>query len=850
MTKRTRADAAEKTGLLFCELSRRLLRADAVVAARREGDRLVLWACSGIEPPVAEEFLAALEGMEPTFPAGTGGKAWSHSLSRRLFPSCAREGFRKVTGYLVAGERKLFAFYRGKSPSRRWESADELLSELLVWFEGEARKMGMPGVPASAGAGVEGALRMIVTFDKEVLADPRMSRFLGWSGPVSLSEFLENVDPSARPQLGQSIEAILARRVGPRRALFRILCPDGSWRELEAFLSPIRWEGKSAVSVLCREVAGPSELEKRARDAEAFAGTLFETLPVGALMLEELTVTWANRAAASLMAERSPDGLVGTRLEGFFGPREATRVERWLERARHGWVAPLRETVVRADGTRVPVELRATWIPGGERVLLFLVDCSEVEALSRQVEQSARRASALQRIVRAVLDSSTEKEVAASFLQALFGMLPFDAGCVACHVIEEGRSELLAGLGEESALFVPPGWWVDALPQRRPFVAMDLAGESGLPEWLVPAREKGWRSVICFPLLEGGGLFGSLTLFAADPSAFRGEELDLAIQAAEVLALGLRCTRLRRELEEQSRLLEERIGERRREIEEKAAELEQLNAALVNLLDDLRATNLRLERTTQALLRANEDLESFVYTVSHDLRAPLRAIQGYCQAVLEEAAPLLTADAVLYLHRSLEAGRRMEALITDLLEYSRIGTMRVASEPVDLDGVVDELLGLYEEEIRSRKARVRVEKPLGRVLGDEGMLVRVVGNLLANALKFVPPGRRPRVRISSEQSPDTVRISVQDNGIGIPPEHRERVFRVFERLHGVEKYPGTGVGLAIVRRGVERMRGRVGVESGPRGGSRFWIELPRAGPGASRESIPLPGPARAEGQPR
>jgi signal transduction histidine kinase len=110
-------------------------------------------------------------------------------------------------------------------------------------------------------------------------------------------------------------------------------------------------------------------------------------------------------------------------------------------------------------------------------------------------------------------------------------------------------------------------------------------------------------------------------------------------------------------------------------------------------------------------------------------------------------------------------------------------------------------------------------------LGHHGTLVQIVTNLVTNAVKFVDPGTAPEVRIRAVTTPGGVRLSVEDNGIGIPPEHRERIFRIFERLHGVEAYPGTGVGLAIVRKGAERLGGQAGVESTPGRGSAFWVEL-------------------------
>jgi signal transduction histidine kinase len=133
-----------------------------------------------------------------------------------------------------------------------------------------------------------------------------------------------------------------------------------------------------------------------------------------------------------------------------------------------------------------------------------------------------------------------------------------------------------------------------------------------------------------------------------------------------------------------------------------------------------------------------------------------------------------------------------------------------------------------DAEVRSRQARVVIEPPLPPVVGHEATLAQVIANLLANGMKFVPPERSPTIRVRAERRDGFVRCWIEDNGIGIAPEHHERVFRIFERLHRTEDYPGTGIGLAIVRKGVERMGGRVGLDSTVGAGSRFWVELPGA----------------------
>jgi PAS domain S-box-containing protein len=231
------------------------------------------------------------------------------------------------------------------------------------------------------------------------------------------------------------------------------------------------------------------------------------------------------------------------------------------------------------------------------------------------------------------------------------------------------------------------------------------------------------------------------------------------------------------------------------------------------------------KRVEHALQETNTELESFSYTVSHDLRAPLRAMQGFADALLQDYASQLDATAQDYARRIVASARRMDALIQDLLVYSRLNRTELPLKPLSLEVAVNEALAQLETELREKKAEIDVQRPMPHGCGHHATLVQVLVNLVANAVKFVPTGITPRVRLYTEMRDESIRLWIEDNGIGIAPEHHARIFQVFERLHGVETYPGTGIGLAIVRKGMERMGGRVGLESAREQGSRFWIEL-------------------------
>jgi signal transduction histidine kinase len=187
---------------------------------------------------------------------------------------------------------------------------------------------------------------------------------------------------------------------------------------------------------------------------------------------------------------------------------------------------------------------------------------------------------------------------------------------------------------------------------------------------------------------------------------------------------------------------------------------------------------------------------------------------------------VLDATGQDYARRVAEAARRMDALVQDLLEYSRIGRVDIAQGPVPLGDLITEVLKDLEGEFTKQAVQVVVDPELPCVRGHRKTLARVLTNLLSNAAKFVAPGTEPRIKVRCEMRDAWVRLWIEDNGIGIPPEHLERVFGVFERLHKQKAYAGTGIGLAIVRKSMERMGGRVGVESEVGKGSRFWIELP------------------------
>ena len=246
---------------------------------------------------------------------------------------------------------------------------------------------------------------------------------------------------------------------------------------------------------------------------------------------------------------------------------------------------------------------------------------------------------------------------------------------------------------------------------------------------------------------------------------------------------------------------------------------------------ELRAYSLDLEKKvadrTTTLQQTVTELEAFSYTVSHDLRSPLRAMQGFSEAVLEDYGDKIDARGKNYLERIKNAAERLDRLIQDLLSYTRISRQDLPMEALDLNKLVHDIIENYPH-LNSPAAEITVEGTFPKVFGREAPLTQVLSNLLGNAVRFTKPNTVPIVRIWGEEKGDRFRLWIEDDGIGIAPEYQERIFQMFVQVNEPGRYGGTGVGLAIVKKAVQTMRGTVGVESEPGAGSKFWVELIKA----------------------
>jgi light-regulated signal transduction histidine kinase (bacteriophytochrome) len=291
------------------------------------------------------------------------------------------------------------------------------------------------------------------------------------------------------------------------------------------------------------------------------------------------------------------------------------------------------------------------------------------------------------------------------------------------------------------------------------------------------------------PMIVGSELIGSVS-FGGDQVQFPDEQVSIAREVATQLAIAITQARLHEQVKRQADELEERVRER-----------------------------------TQELEVANRELEAFTHTVSHDLKAPLRGMEGFARVLEEDYADRLDEPGRHFLFRIRAAASRMGDLIDDLLRYSRIQHRAIEPGPVALPPLLDRLLEDLAGELQARTLTVTRDLAVSEVIGEREGLQEARANLLSNAVKFSPQ-QGGTISLRSFREGDDLVISIADQGVGFDMKYHDRIFGIFKRLHRQEDYPGTGVGLAIVRKVAECHRGRAWATSAPGRGSVFFLAIP------------------------
>jgi PAS domain S-box-containing protein len=450
---------------------------------------------------------------------------------------------------------------------------------------------------------------------------------------------------------------------------------------------------------------------------------------------------------------------------------------------------------------------------------------SQAEALRRQHHRDEILSWALAHLLKAQEPGRTVRQLFFKIAE----YLDFDSFALYLRDTGSGGLNLCAtgGLRRESEQDFANCPFDDFLdPESQQMLVLDSIQDRAGPEYLVLKRG-GVAAAVSIPLIANQRNLGLLCFATCSRATIASGESDLLTTIGQYLATALdrentsrQLHKAKEQLGEHARLLEKRVQERTSELQESISEL-----------------------------------ETFTYTLAHDLKEPIRGMRGYCNILLQEFRNELTPSVDLIVKKLARTSRRMDTLIKDLLAFSRVSQQQVVLSRLEIEPIVEDLLAMRAPEVRQA---LTVVKPLHPVIAQKELLQQVLSNLIDNAWKFVFPQTPPKITIRSEvvlhSSPSTragtllfnsmdttpedsgaadeshkqVRFWVEDRGIGIPPEMHQKIFGIFERGVSSQLYEGTGMGLAIVARAMQRMRGTCGVESEPGKGSQFWIVLPAA----------------------
>lgn len=462
-------------------------------------------------------------------------------------------------------------------------------------------------------------------------------------------------------------------------------------------------------------------------------------------------------------------------------------------------------------------------------VVIVIEDVTQRENQAHELNRQHRRDELLSWTLGQLLKTQHPRGEVRQLFFKIAEQLDFDTFLIYLRNVETGALELdsVGGIHPDSEKDFIHCPFLSLMPARSEemVVLNGIAKQSGAESKIYQAA--GISAAVVMPLVANERNLGMLCFATGSRESILPEEADLVKTIGRYLATAIdreNANRLlhnaKEQLSQHSKLLEKRVEER-----------------------------------TGRLREIISELETFSYTVAHDLRAPVRGTTSYCQVLIEDFADQMPAEAKRIVEQIGKISGRMEMLTRDLLEFSRVSRQEIVMSPVEIQPIIE---GLAMLQIPSVREAVTISSPLHSVRAHEALLQQVLANLIDNAIKFVPPDTIPKITISTELvfrgAPNTrlrtlefssteswsvsgsaeltvpafnqVRIWVRDEGIGIPREVHQKIFGIFERGQSSERYPGTGIGLAIVARAVQRMGGTCGVESEVGKGSGFWIDLP------------------------
>lgn len=569
----------------------------------------------------------------------------------------------------------------------------------------------------------------------------------------------------------------------------------------------------------------PAQARESLPDSRQMLELVMENVPLGVFWKDRNSVyLGCNRVVCETLGLENQSQLIG-KTDREFPSLTREQAESFLQLDRQVMetdtpLPPTIEPLNRFDGsTRLLETIKVPLHNAQGRVIGILGTWQDVteriqneEAIAKYVE----RLRILHQIDKALIAGESLEAIAAAALPPFRELLGVARAIVNLFDLEKGEVEWLAAAGRHR-VHVGPGirypiqlmGSVESLRKgETQFIDVDALPPS--PE-VGALLESGIQTYAVVPMIAGGELIGSIS-FGGGSDSISSEQISIAQEVAAQFAIALTQAQLDERIRRQAEELEVRVLERTRE-------LEMAHAAL-------QKTNLELTQSAANLRAVNQELDAFSYSVSHDLRAPLRAIDGFSRILLTEHAANMTVDAQEFLRDIRRNARQMGLLVDDLLNLSRLGRQPVKRQPLEPASLVCQCLEELRRQHEGRKVELRIGE-LPTCWADPALLTQVWMNLISNAFKYTSKRETAIVEIGSRRDDASGRQTyfIQDNGVGFDMRYVHKLFGVFQRLHRAEDYEGTGVGLAIVQRIVHRHGGQVWAEAQQDRGATFFFNL-------------------------
>jgi PAS domain S-box-containing protein len=455
----------------------------------------------------------------------------------------------------------------------------------------------------------------------------------------------------------------------------------------------------------------------------------------------------------------------------------------------------------RKDGTVIDVDVtsHALTFAGRPARLVLAQDVTARTRAEAAQRRYAERLETLREIDQAILAEQSPEAIVSAAIGHICALLSCWRANISVFDLASHQGIVLGWAGSGTPRF-PVGTRLsleeygrqdlEALRAGKIYVVEDVQTCSSLPATVQTSQADGLRSYVRVPLIAQGELIGALNLMADRPGAFTTDEVDVAREVADQLAIALQQARLHAQVQRYAAELEGRVAER-----------------------------------TAQLMEINAELEAFAYSVSHDLRAPLRSIDGFSRILLENYADRLDAQGQDYLQRVLMSAQHMRELIDALLTLSRVTRTELQREPVDLSALIKAIATELQQREPARQVEFTIAEGL-QASGDPRLLRIVLENLLGNAWKYTSKHAQAYIEVGTQVQPDgQLAYFVRDDGAGFDMAYADKLFGVFQRLHGPNEFGGTGIGLATVQRIIHRHGGRVWAEAAVDQGATFYFTL-------------------------